>query len=229
MEYIFLIIILIFSVIIHEIAHGAVAYQLGDPTAKYAGRLTLNPLKHIDPVGSIIVPLLLVIMKSPFLVGWAKPVPINPYNFRDQKWGSTKVALAGPGVNLLVAIIFGFFSRFLPLEQIIKAGIVNAFFIGDTETLSYLLQVNPFAQIFLIFSFIVFINVLLAIFNLIPIPPLDGSHILFAFLPYSMQHIKIFLHQYGMFILIFFLYLVVSGIIPLFYIIFGVFRIIIGV
>lgn len=229
MEYLFLIIILIFSIVIHEVSHGAMANYLGDPTAKYAGRLTLNPIKHLDPMGSVILPLLLIVMKSPFLIGWAKPVPINPYNFRDQKWGSTKVAIAGPGVNLLLATVFGFFSRFLPLGEGIKAGIITAFFGRDIETLSYLLQSDPFAQVFLIFSFVVFINILLAIFNLIPIPPLDGSHILFAFLPYSMEHIKIFLQRYAMFILLFFLFLVISGIIPLFYVIFGIFRLIMGV
>ena len=119
MDFIFLIIILIFSVIIHEIAHGSVAYYLGDPTAKYAGRLTLNPLKHLDPVGSVIVPVFLAIMAqvtgSGIIFGWAKPVPVNPYNFRDQKYGSLKVALAGPSSNLLVALIFGLTLRFVPL------------------------------------------------------------------------------------------------------------------
>lgn len=229
MEWFFLIFILIFSVVLHEVSHGLMANYLGDPTAKYAGRLTLNPIKHLDPIGSIILPLLLVVMRSPFLVGWAKPVPINPYNFRDQKWGSTKVAMAGPGVNLLLAVVFGFFSRFLPLGGEIKVGIITAFFGRDTEALSYLLQSDPFAQVFLIFSFVVFINILLAIFNLIPIPPLDGSHILFAFLPHSMEHIKIFLQQYAMFILFFFLFLIISGIIPLFYVIFGIFRLIMGI
>ena len=115
MEIIFLIVILLFSVVIHEVSHGVVANYLGDPTAKYAGRLTLNPLKHIDPIGSILVPLFLVIIRSPFLIGWAKPVPINPYNFRDQKYGSAKVALAGPASNLAIAIFFGLMLRFVPI------------------------------------------------------------------------------------------------------------------
>ncbi len=182
MEYIFLIIILIFSVIIHEIAHGSVAYYLGDPTAKYAGRLTLNPLKHLDPVGSVIVPVFLAIAAqitgSGIIFGWAKPVPVNPYNFRDQKYGSLKVSLAGPLSNLAVALVFGLVLRFVPL-------------IWEVEGLS------------VIFSYIVYINILLAVFNLIPVPPLDGSHILFTFLPYSMQNIKIALQQFGVFILVF--------------------------
>jgi len=178
MEYIFLIIILIFSIVIHEVSHGAMAYYLGDPTAKYAGRLTLNPLKHLDPIGSVILPLLLVVIRSPILFGYAKPVPINPYNFRDQKYGSLKVSLAGPGANLAVAVFFGLLLRFIPL-------------------------LSSFSGLIQIFSYIVYINILLAVFNLLPIPPLDGSHVLFTFLPPSAIKIKIFLQQFGFFILIF--------------------------
>ncbi|HID11544.1 MAG TPA: site-2 protease family protein, partial [Candidatus Latescibacteria bacterium] len=159
-DILFLLAILLLSIVIHEVSHGLMASYLGDPTAKYAGRLSLNPLRHLDPVGSVLVPLFLVIMRSPFLFGWAKPVPINPYNFRDQKYGSAKVSLAGPGANLLVALVFGLAIRFLSPAFEIPA-------------------------LLAIFSFIVFINILLALFNLLPIPPLDGSHILFTFLPPS--------------------------------------------
>lgn len=173
----FSLIVLLFSVMIHEIAHGSVANSLGDPTAKYAGRLTLNPLKHIDIYGSIIIPLLLVISGSPFIVGWAKPVPINPYNFRDQKWGAVKVSFAGPGSNFLLAIIFGLILRFIPLPSAI-------------------------AQLF---GIIVLYNLLLGIFNLVPIPPLDGSHILFKFFPRSWLGAQRVLEQYGFFILLIFI------------------------
>src|SRR3989304_1848333 len=105
MEIIFFLIVLLFSVILHEIAHGSVALYLGDPTAKMAGRLTLNPIKHLDPVGSILLPLILIITTGKG-IGWAKPVPINPTNFRDQKWGELKVSLAGPLANILLALIF---------------------------------------------------------------------------------------------------------------------------
>ncbi|MCK5044918.1 site-2 protease family protein [Candidatus Parcubacteria bacterium] len=175
---IFPLIILLFSVIIHEVAHGSVAEQLGDPTAKYAGRLTLNPLKHLDPFGSVILPLILFLLQSPFLIGWAKPVPVNPYNFKDQKWGGLKVAIAGPMANLTLALFFGLLLRFIELPT----------------------------AIFGLFSIIVILNFLLAIFNLIPIPPLDGSHILFAFLPDSMENVKMFLRQYGFFILLLFIF-----------------------
>ncbi|MCH8741511.1 site-2 protease family protein [Patescibacteria group bacterium] len=178
MEYIFLLAILLFSVVIHEVSHGLMADYLGDPTARYAGRLTLNPIKHLDPFGSVIVPLFLLLLKSPILFGWAKPVPINPHNLRDQKYGSAKVALAGPAANLALALVFGLTLRFIPV-----------------------LADNP--GIYLMFSYIVFINILLAVFNLLPVPPLDGSHILFTFLPYSLQKIKIFLNQFGLFILLF--------------------------
>ena len=176
---IFSLVVLLFSVIIHELAHGYVAYSLGDPTAKYAGRLTLNPIKHLDPFGSIILPLLLFIAGSPFLFGWAKPVPINPYNFTDKKYGEIKVSIAGPISNLSLAIFFGLILRFIP----------NA-----------LILLNPGIGIAL--SIIVYINILLAVFNLIPIPPLDGSWILFSFLPLRMQNVKNFLTQYGTVILV---------------------------
>lgn len=185
MEYVFLIVILIFSIVIHEVSHGAMANYLGDPTAKYAGRLTLNPIRHLDPIGSVILPIFLILMAKltggGIIFGWAKPVPINPYNFKDQKYGSAKTALAGPGANLAIALIFGLSLRFLPILSAVPG-------------------------FYIIFSYIVYINILLAVFNLLPIPPLDGSHILFTFLPYSMQNIKIFLSQFGLFILLFIIF-----------------------
>lgn len=178
----FSLIILFFSIMLHEIAHGSVANSLGDPTAKYAGRLTLNPIKHIDVFGTIILPLFLIIVRSPFLIGWAKPVPINPYNFRDQKWGTFKVAAAGPLTNFLVAIVFAmsirFFPSFLPLPELLIK----------------------------LLAIIAFYNFLWGFFNLVPIPPLDGSHILFKFLPNSAYSAQVFLQRYGTFILLFFIF-----------------------
>jgi len=203
MEILFQIIILIFSIVIHEVSHGAMANYLGDPTAKYAGRLSLNPLKHLDPIGSVLVPLFLIFFTGKG-IGWAKPVPINPYNFRDQKYGSLKVSLAGPGANLGIALVFGL---------ILRLGLLIGF-IPD--------------NLYPAFSFIVLINILLAVFNLIPIPPLDGSHILFTFLPYSMQRIKIFLSQFGIFILLFFIFLFPWFFSFLFYIVSWIFSLIVG-
>lgn len=177
---VFTLIVLFLSIVIHELAHGSMALHLGDQTAKDAGRLTLNPLKHIDPVGTILFPLILLVVtlgKGPIL-GWAKPVPINPLNFRDQKWGTLKVAAAGPCTNLLIAIIFGLLIRFFNLPS------------------SYLM----------LFSIIALYNFAWAIFNLIPIPPADGSHIVFALLGERFSSAKFFLQQYGFFILIFFLF-----------------------
>jgi len=185
MEYLFLIVILIFSIVIHEVSHGAMANYLGDPTAKYAGRLTLNPIKHLDPIGSVILPIFLVLMAKftggGIIFGWAKPVPINPYNFRDQKYGSAKSALAGPASNLAIALIFGLTLRFFP-------------------------AISAISGLDLMFSYIVYINILLAVFNLLPVPPLDGSHILFTFLPPGMENLKIFLSQFGLFILLFIIF-----------------------
>ncbi len=156
---IFQIIILVFSVIIHEISHGFMALSFGDKTAEYEGRLTLNPIKHIDIIGSIILPLLLYVTHAGFMIGWAKPVPYNPYNLRNRKIAEPLVAFAGPLSNLFVAVIFGIAIRLL----------ISMNFVSD--------------QLLLIFAFVVLINISLAIFNLIPIPPLDGSKIFFTFVP----------------------------------------------
>ena len=179
---IFSLAVLLVSVSVHEIAHGSIALSLGDQTAKYAGRLTLNPIKHIDLFGSIVLPLLMLLMtagQGP-IFGWAKPVPINPYNFKDQKWGSLKVAIVGPLSNFAIALFFGLAIRFLqlPLEL-------------------------PFTQLLII---IVFSNFFLALFNLIPVPPLDGHWILFSFLPQSFEQAKVFFSQYGMFLLVFLIF-----------------------
>jgi len=153
---IFLYIIIVISAIFHEYFHGWAAFQLGDPTAKYAGRLTLNPLKHIDPMGTVIIPLFLLFFLGGF-IGWAKPVPYNPFNLRDQKYGATKIAIAGPGANFLIALIFGLIIRFLPVGGLL----------------------------YVTFSWIVYVNIFLGLFNLIPIPPLDGSKLLMDFFPKS--------------------------------------------
>lgn len=153
---------LVISIILHEMAHGFMADRLGDPTARLQGRLSPNPLVHIDLVGSIIVPALLLLSNAGILFGWAKPVPYNPYNLRDQKWGEAKVAMAGPAVNLALALIFGLLIRFGA-----ELGLPPAF-----------LELS---------SYIVYINILLACFNLIPIPPLDGSKIIQPFLPLGLQ------------------------------------------
>jgi Zn-dependent protease len=153
---IFQIVVLIVSVVLHEVAHGYMANYLGDPTARLAGRLTLNPFKHIDPLGSVFLPLILKLTGSPILIGYAKPVPYNPYNLRG-KWGEALVAFAGPGANILLALIFGLAIRLF--GGMMEPALVAAL------------------------AVIVFINMLLALFNLIPIPPLDGSKILSEILP----------------------------------------------
>lgn len=175
MEIVFAIAILILSIIVHEIAHGLAANALGDPTAKYAGRLTLNPIPHIDPVGSIILPLI-TYFSGGFIFGWAKPVPYNPYNLRHGTWGEALVALAGPASNVAIAVLFGLLIRLAPLSQSFTT----------------------------IFGLVVLVNLSLAIFNLIPIPPLDGSKILFALLPLSAMRVRYFLEQWGFFLVIIF-------------------------
>lgn len=176
---IFQIIILILSVVAHEVSHGFAALYYGDRTALNAGRLTMNPLKHIDPMGTVIVPLLLVLLKSPIGFGWAKPVPYNPYNFTNWKQGTRVVAIAGVFTNFMLAIIFGLVLRFLVP--------VPATGIPTPENL--------------ILIAIVLVNLSLGIFNLFPIPPLDGSKILFSFLPDRFARYQIFLERNGFFII----------------------------
>tara|TARA_B100000508_G_scaffold60333_1_gene47398 strand:- start:415551 stop:416195 length:645 start_codon:yes stop_codon:yes gene_type:complete len=153
----FTVILLIVSIILHEVAHGYAAYALGDPTAKNAGRLTLNPLPHIDFVGSVLIPAFLVITSAGFLFGWAKPVPYNPLNLRNQRFGEAIVAIAGPATNIFIALIFSLVIRF-------GAGLPDTFI-----ALSAL---------------VVLINLFLGLFNLIPLPPLDGYTVLRSLLPY---------------------------------------------
>lgn len=199
---IFGIIILIFSAVIHEVSHGFVADKLGDPTARLSGRLTLNPLKHLDPFGSVILPILLSLIPGGIIFGWAKPVPYNPYNLKDPEKGAAKIAAAGPLSNFALAFIFGIVFR-------LTAGY------GGT-----LGNLNQLAGI------IVAINVLLGVFNLVPIPPLDGAKVLTAALPDTAWKIKRFLAEnnpYGWFILIGFIFFGFSVIYPIISFIFRIF------
>jgi Zn-dependent protease len=179
MELIIRIAALILSIIVHEVAHGYAAYRLGDPTARDAHRLTLNPLPHIDIIGSVLLPLFLIMMKSPVLLGWAKPVPFNPGYFRDVKQGTMIVGLAGPASNLVLAVIAGTIFRIVPF-----GGIIGLFLV-----------------------YMCSINVTLAIFNLIPVPPLDGSRVVIGFLPSHLIPAYLKLERFGFLIIFGLLYL----------------------
>ncbi len=179
-NFIFQIIVLVISIMAHEVAHGAAAYAFGDPTAKNQGRLTLNPLKHIDLFGSIILPLILILTKAGFIFGWAKPVPYNPYNLRHRRLGEFCVAIAGIMTNFIIAIFFSIIIRNLEILDL------------STQTINLIL-------------YIILINVILAVFNLFPIPPLDGSKILSTLIPYHYErHLAVF-EKYGFYFLIFFI------------------------
>lgn len=146
------------SVVIHEVAHGYAALALGDVTAKYAGRLTLNPLKHLDPFGSVILPLIMAMIPGGLMLAWAKPVPYNPYNLRNKRWGELLVAISGPVSNIAIAILVGIVMR------------VTIFmgYLGPAMNLAFIAIV---------------MNLYLAFFNMIPIPPLDGSKVLMGVFP----------------------------------------------
>lgn len=170
------IVMLVFSIVLHEMAHGYAADWLGDPTARLKGRLSLNPLVHIDWLGSVILPLFLVLSGSPFLLGWAKPVPFNPNNMTNRRWGGALVAVAGPITNIIIAILGALVLQFITL------GAGGVMFITS----------------------LVITNIALAVFNMVPIPPLDGHHILFALIPERFNELKSTLRQYSFVILIIF-------------------------
>lgn len=188
-DIVFQIIILIFSVVIHEVSHGFMAHFLGDNTAKYQGRLNLNPFNHLELFGSFILPVV-TYLSGGIVIGWAKPVPFNPYNLRDQKWGEAKVALAGPLSNLFIALVFGLLIRFGVAMQ----------FGTDFVYVS---------------SVIVLINLVLATFNMVPIPPLDGSKILFSLLPYNMNYVREFLERNSLYLMLVFIFFLWKFIYPL--------------
>jgi Zn-dependent protease len=222
----FVIAVVVMSAILHEYAHGWVAYKLGDNTAKDMGRLTLNPIPHLDPVGSVLVPLLLVFSGSPAVLAWAKPVPYNPFNLRDPKYGDLKVALGGPGTNFLLAVFFGLLARFLPLAAHIKTGLLQSFLGGNFSYVLGQMEGSLLASVFVMSAVITFINLLLMVFNLIPIPPLDGSKVLMTFLPPEWQMRFRSIEPYGIFIVLMFLFLGLANLI--FILIFILFKILIG-
>jgi Zn-dependent protease len=158
--------VLVFSVVVHEVAHGWVALRQGDDTAYKLGRITLNPISHIDPFGSIIVPLMLSLSGAPIMFGWAKPVPINPRNFTNYKRGDILVSLAGVTANFLLAILFTLLTvALVHISRVVPTGL------------------TMFRYLAIMAGNGIWLNLILAFFNLIPIPPLDGSHVLYHLLP----------------------------------------------
>ncbi len=173
----FYIAILLVSVILHEMAHGYAALSQGDKTALYAGRLTFNPIKHLDLWGSILIPLFLILSGAGFVIGWAKPVPYNPDNLRNQVWGKIWVAIAGVLTNITIAVIFGLIAQFVPLSE-------------NALSIVYMIVVT---------------NIVLTVFNLVPIPPLDGSKIILAFVPHRYEKYVAVIERYSFIVLIVFI------------------------
>jgi Zn-dependent protease len=180
-----MVVVLLFAIIVHEVAHGYVALLNGDPTAKLSGRITLNPVPHIDPIGTVLLPLILLISGSRLLFGWARPVPVNPLNFRNYFWGEITVSAAGPLSNLALAVVFAFLLR-LDLGNI---GLMKLAYYG------------------------VSINIFLALFNLIPIPPLDGSHVVSALLPRDLARLYQHLEPVGFILILALFYTGILGMI----------------
>jgi Zn-dependent protease len=194
---IFYFFVLILSIIAHEVAHGVMAEKEGDPTARLEGRITLNPLKHIDWFGSVLLPLVLILSHAGFVVGWAKPVPYNPDNLNRGNRSIALVSMAGIIVNLGIALIFGLFIRILLTLGTAPAGLID------------------------IASIIVLVNVVLALFNAIPLAPLDGFNFLRAVLPYRAQPILDFVAQYSLPLLIVFVLFGWKFVAPLAFILFS--------
>jgi len=193
------------AIVFHEVSHGHVALRLGDPTAKHLGRLTLNPIAHVDPIGTLLVPLVLALFGAP-LFGWAKPVPVNPGNFRNPFRGMMLVAIAGPSTNIVMAFAAAVLGRLLLL-------LVPASFQPASGTLT----ANLVVALFTLLALLVIYNLFLAGFNILPIPPLDGSRVLAYFLPGSGRRVMLQLERYGFLIVAALLYLGVFN---------GVFRVV---
>jgi len=189
---------LIFAIVFHEVAHGWVANRLGDPTARDLGRLTLNPIPHIDLIGTIIMPLVLFLLTDGrMLFGYAKPVPINPHNFKDPKKGMALSSLAGPGVNIVMAVICSILLR------VVMAGLEGR--MPETVWSWFATPVT------LMLGYGIIINVVLAVLNMIPIPPLDGSRVVYWLLPDRQAAVYYRLERYGTFILMALIMLGVLG------------------
>ncbi len=204
MEQIFLIafylITLIYSIIFHEVSHGVVALWLGDKTAKYAGRLSLEPIRHIDWFGSVALPLVMILTTG-FAFGWAKPVPYNPYNLRIQKWGEVLVAFAGPVTNYLLAFLAAMCASLITVPLAQKHAIVGYLMQAEWSALVNAVVGSPMAIVYTICVMLIFWNILLGTFNLIPVPPLDGSKLLYIFFRVKPQT-QFWLEQWGFFLII---------------------------
>ena len=170
---IILLFIVFFSIIVHEFSHGYAAYLNGDDTARMMGRLTFNPIPHIDPIGTLLLPIILILIKSPIVIGMAKPVPINPFNFKNYDRGLLEVGLAGPVSNMVLGTVFAFLTRF------IAYGLVKDIMLFASR-----------------------INFMLAFFNLVPVPPLDGSRVLSVFLPRNLRYHYEQIEKYGLIIVL---------------------------
>ncbi|MDP2641772.1 MAG: site-2 protease family protein [bacterium] len=202
-DFVFQIAVLIMSIVIHEVSHGYAASMLGDETARYQGRLTLNPVRHLDFLGSFLVPAISYFLGG-FIFGWAKPVPYNPYNLRPGRWSEAIVAAAGPISNIFLALVFGL---------LLRAGVADS---GASWATPAFVQIT---------SMVVFINILLAIFNLMPVPPLDGSKLLFAVFPGKLYEMRAFFERYGLVLVLVFIFFLWQFIFP---VILWLFRLITG-
>lgn len=180
-NFVFQIAIIIVSVVFHELSHGYAAYFLGDPTAKLAGRLTINPVRHLELFGSIIVPIITALIPGGLVFGWAKPVPYNPYNLRIPRWGEVIVAFAGPLSNLVIALLFSIYIRYLGPDALTSGA-------GHISIL------------------IVLVNITLAVFNMMPIPPLDGFKVFGGLMPQRFYAIRQFIESNTLFFIIVFIF-----------------------